>query len=763
MLPWVDRNDPLGVDVTRKGVSGEPESVYTTTLRFKKLMPRALALIRVGEFYETMGYDALCLVQFAGYNPMGAMGFKAGLPWRNLERDLRTLTNAGFSVAVVEEVRVYNQYGGKSAAKERYLGGVVTPAQPVYVHGFSAGREGCELADDFAAPPMLGVALGARGFMLLEVRPDMRSYHVSGGLSEPAVVARLRASSSAPLYIHGSLNELPGFLARRAPLGGAKTHAGAALAAALAQHEGEQQRFHSEAAQVETALLDAVRRGLSLGHVEFRPADAVLCSGAPRPLALTTALSLGVLFSPGVPNLLFALLPADAPRCVAAALQSLLLSPPRPAVAESLAQALALLADCHVALPTVPLLPGAQVARLVNDSECSAPFLGRLVTLCDSFAAFGQHQELQAIAAALLPVAELETGMLLKGPELEEGLKRCKEIIAKKVAPHNFSTALREMEAASGDSEAGKVERLLGSALGQCEDGKEPQAPPEWPSGDCPPACASLPPELFRENEGFRGRVRRELVADAYDRLEAAALALDAAVGQDLCPLAEAWLEKPRASGKGDKKVEVVYDKLNNAIWLKVPKADMKWAPNVPSTLKAASDRKGADTDGTKRSTKRVEQALKAYHHAAYQTEAAVTECLRAVSKELQPHLSALVGAAAFSLYLRLAVEHEREARRRGWCLPELLPVGGDWQVERLTPPWMSRDGSGGAVPSSLTLNGMMLLTGPNMAGKSTVIRAAGACALLANCGLHVPAASARVPRFSAFHVRMASADAPLQ
>ena len=42
----------------------------------------------------------------------------------------------------------------------------------------------------------------------------------------------------------------------------------------------------------------------------------------------------------------------------------------------------------------------------------------------------------------------------------------------------------------------------------------------------------------------------------------------------------------------------------------------------------------------------------------------------------------------------------------------------------------------------------MALLTGPNMAGKSTILRSACAVALLGACGLYAPAAAARVPYF---------------
>ena len=53
---------------------------------------------------------------------------------------------------------------------------------------------------------------------------------------------------------------------------------------------------------------------------------------------------------------------------------------------------------------------------------------------------------------------------------------------------------------------------------------------------------------------------------------------------------------------------------------------------------------------------------------------------------------------------------------------------------------------------------GLLLLTGPNMSGKSTLMRAVLAAALLVNVGLPVPCESASVPQ-----VRFARCDLPAQ
>ncbi|OWP64959.1 hypothetical protein CDA63_00960 [Hymenobacter amundsenii] len=53
----------------------------------------------------------------------------------------------------------------------------------------------------------------------------------------------------------------------------------------------------------------------------------------------------------------------------------------------------------------------------------------------------------------------------------------------------------------------------------------------------------------------------------------------------------------------------------------------------------------------------------------------------------------------------------------------------------------------------------LVLLTGPNMSGKSTLLRAVGLCVYLAHAGLGVPAAACRVPFYSSIVVALNLAD----
>mgnify|MGYP003897878811 FL=1 len=69
-------------------------------------------------------------------------------------------------------------------------------------------------------------------------------------------------------------------------------------------------------------------------------------------------------------------------------------------------------------------------------------------------------------------------------------------------------------------------------------------------------------------------------------------------------------------------------------------------------------------------------------------------------------------------------------------------------------------------VASSLSLAGsdrVAVVTGPNMGGKSTFIRAVGVCALLAHVGSFVPADRAVIPLYDRLLVRMGATDSCLR
>lgn len=65
-------------------------------------------------------------------------------------------------------------------------------------------------------------------------------------------------------------------------------------------------------------------------------------------------------------------------------------------------------------------------------------------------------------------------------------------------------------------------------------------------------------------------------------------------------------------------------------------------------------------------------------------------------------------------------------------------------------------------VPNDVIMSNekrFMILTGPNMGGKSTYLRATAVCAILAQIGSFVPASSAKLPIFDAIIARIGAGD----
>lgn len=85
------------------------------------------------------------------------------------------------------------------------------------------------------------------------------------------------------------------------------------------------------------------------------------------------------------------------------------------------------------------------------------------------------------------------------------------------------------------------------------------------------------------------------------------------------------------------------------------------------------------------------------------------------------------------------------------------------WNFDTTTPTPQPPTPTTPTMPTHTTpLQSLFLLTGPNMAGKSTLLRTLCAVCLLGACGLAAPARSASVPYLDAFMLRNFSADSPV-
>lgn len=77
-----------------------------------------------------------------------------------------------------------------------------------------------------------------------------------------------------------------------------------------------------------------------------------------------------------------------------------------------------------------------------------------------------------------------------------------------------------------------------------------------------------------------------------------------------------------------------------------------------------------------------------------------------------------------------------------------------------LSPYWLEA-AEGSAVQNTVDMQSLVLLTGPNGGGKSSLLRSICASALLGICGFMVPAESAVIPHFDSIMLHMKSYDSP--
>ena len=143
------------------------------------------------------------------------------------------------------------------------------------------------------------------------------------------------------------------------------------------------------------------------------------------------------------------------------------------------------------------------------------------------------------------------------------------------------------------------------------------------------------------------------------------------------------------------------------------------------------------------------------------------TELFQALLAEVVARTEALLATALVVAEVDVLRGWADLAREANWCQPvvddsDVLEVeqGRHPVVERML---QSRPGAGSFVPNDTRLAGsgeqIALLTGPNMAGKSTYIRQVALIALLAHLGCWVPATEARIGLVDRIFCRVGASD----
>lgn len=145
---------------------------------------------------------------------------------------------------------------------------------------------------------------------------------------------------------------------------------------------------------------------------------------------------------------------------------------------------------------------------------------------------------------------------------------------------------------------------------------------------------------------------------------------------------------------------------------------------------------------------------------AETQATALEAEVFSRLREQLCQHADALSRVAGALGDLDVLCCLAEVAATRGWVRPQT--VSGELSLKQARHPVVQQALGDRFVPNDAELHPerrLLILTGPNMAGKSTYLRTVALCALLHQIGSFVPADAARMCVFDAIHTRIGASD----
>jgi DNA mismatch repair protein MutS len=161
-----------------------------------------------------------------------------------------------------------------------------------------------------------------------------------------------------------------------------------------------------------------------------------------------------------------------------------------------------------------------------------------------------------------------------------------------------------------------------------------------------------------------------------------------------------------------------------------------------------------------------VNDELRHFEHRVQTAEARALEREKAIFDQLclkaRDQLDAIASAAEAIGALDALSCFAAIARRRNWVRPEMVEEA-NLELDAARHPVLERTLADRLVPNDVALNEyarLAIITGPNMAGKSTYIRTAALLVVLAHAGSFVPAERARIGLADRVFTRVGADDA---
>jgi DNA mismatch repair protein MutS len=184
-------------------------------------------------------------------------------------------------------------------------------------------------------------------------------------------------------------------------------------------------------------------------------------------------------------------------------------------------------------------------------------------------------------------------------------------------------------------------------------------------------------------------------------------------------------------------------------------------ADKVPADYQRRQTLKNAERYITPELKAFEDKALSAQDRALAREKLLFEQLIGALQEHIEP-LSAL--ARSLAALDALAALAERAAML-GWCRPEFVAmpcIEIDAGRHPVVEARLRETGAGAFIANDCRLDAtrrMLIVTGPNMGGKSTFMRQVALIALLAAIGSYVPASACRLGPLDAIHTRIGAAD----
>lgn len=241
------------------------------------------------------------------------------------------------------------------------------------------------------------------------------------------------------------------------------------------------------------------------------------------------------------------------------------------------------------------------------------------------------------------------------------------------------------------------------------------------------------------------GGIIREGYSEELDRLRKASVE------------GKTWLsdlEKREREATGIKNLKVGYNRVFG-YYIEVTKSSYDLVPYRYTRKQTLANCERFITE----ELKELERAILGAEENAVQLEYTLFTGIREKLSEALPRLQRTAqGVKLLDALVALA----RLAQENDYVRPVILEEGGLSIVDGRHPVVEQSLGRDRFVPNDTQLNDehrMMIITGPNMAGKSTYMRQVALIALMAHMGSFVPAASAEIPIIDRIFTRVGASD----